>query len=76
MLQIKLTFLLLACRNEEKAQEAINSIQQEDSQGQIKFIKLDLNSLESVVEFVNNFKDLNLKLDLLISKLDTISTSL
>ncbi|KXN71258.1 NAD(P)-binding protein [Conidiobolus coronatus NRRL 28638] len=60
-------YVILACRNEEKAQEAINNIQQENSQGQIKFIKLDLNSLECVVEFVKNFKALNLKLDLLIN---------
>jgi len=58
--------VILACRDEEKAQDAIKDIKQSTSNGKLEFQKLDLNSLTSVREFASNFKASNRPLHLLI----------
>ncbi|KXN71267.1 NAD(P)-binding protein [Conidiobolus coronatus NRRL 28638] len=61
-------YVILACRNEQKANEAIEKIEINKNQdGHLKFIKFDANSLQSANEFVKEFEKLDKKLDLLVN---------
>ncbi|KXN71261.1 NAD(P)-binding protein [Conidiobolus coronatus NRRL 28638] len=58
----------IACRNEQKAQEAIEKIKlNKNDKGELKFIQFNADSLRSVGEFASEFGKLNKKLDLLIN---------
>lgn len=58
--------VILACRNKEKAEIAKNEIVTETSNQNIKVMILDTASLTSVRNFVEEFKQLNIKLDCLV----------
>ena len=57
----------IACRNEEKALEAIARIKAQTTGGALVFGKLDLASLRSVKDFVNSVLATESRLDLLIN---------
>ncbi|EAR84432.1 oxidoreductase, short chain dehydrogenase/reductase family protein (macronuclear) [Tetrahymena thermophila SB210] len=58
--------VILACRNREKSQSAIDEINQINP-GSVDFIKLDLSDLSSVRQFVKEFQSKYNKLDILIN---------
>jgi NAD(P)-dependent dehydrogenase (short-subunit alcohol dehydrogenase family) len=58
---------ILACRNMEKAQAALNQIQGESSQSQAETIQLDLASLESIHRFAEEFEARYACLDVLVN---------
>ena len=53
--------VILACRNLEKAEIARNEITNETGNNNIISMELDTSSLESVRNFVDKFKELNIK---------------
>lgn len=55
----------MACRDEKRANDAVNEIKAQVPSANITFQKLDLASLKSVRKFVQNFKEPHL--DLLIN---------
>lgn len=57
----------VACRNEEKAQEAIEKIQAQCDGGELVFGHLNLASLQSVKEFADKVIDDESRLDLLVN---------
>ncbi|KXN66915.1 NAD(P)-binding protein, partial [Conidiobolus coronatus NRRL 28638] len=59
--------VILGTRNAEKTQELIETITDENSEGDLIHIPLDCNTLVSCKQFIQKFKSLNLKLDLLIN---------
>lgn len=61
------TKLIMACRNPEKAENAIALIKNEFPEAELSFIQLDLNSLKSVRTFADEFKRTHKKLDILIN---------
>ena len=48
-------YVVIACRNEEKAKLAVEELISETGNGNISFQKLDLSSFQSVHEFVSSF---------------------
>ena len=65
--------VIVACRNEEKAQAVINEFKQEDPKTKAEFIKLDLADLKGIKEFVAEFKRRYQKLDMLINNAGAVS---
>jgi len=59
--------VILASRNPDKAENAINRIKDEIPSGQLEFIKLDLASFKSIGQFVETFKSRYKKLDVLLN---------
>lgn len=59
--------VILACRNERLGKEAEKRIRDETNNNHVIFMKLDLNSLDSVRGFVDEFKSKEVKLDVLIN---------
>lgn len=59
--------VVLACRNADKAQVALDRIQAESPAGAVEFLKLDLSSLESVREFAEKFAEAHRQLDILVA---------
>jgi len=59
--------LILACRDAKKTGEAIQEIKEKTKNEKITYMRLDLSSLESVKEFVDNFKKQYEKLDILVN---------
>ncbi|KAL0994183.1 hypothetical protein UPYG_G00118850 [Umbra pygmaea] len=59
--------VILACRNQEKAESAINDIKRETGSTVVVFMKLDLGSLKSVRSFTETFLKKEARLDLLIN---------
>ena len=59
--------VIMACRNPDKANAAIQRIKKENPGAELEFMKLDLSSLKSVRTFVDAFKLKYKKLDLLIN---------
>ncbi|XP_023931511.1 retinol dehydrogenase 12-like [Lingula anatina] len=57
--------VILACRSEEKAQAAVKAIKEESPNADVMFMKLDLASLDSVRQFVDNFLATGKKLHVL-----------
>jgi short-subunit dehydrogenase len=47
---------ILACRNSEKTMAVVKEIQEKTGNENVEFIKIDLMSLKSVKEFVDEFK--------------------
>ena len=58
--------VILACRNKEHAEDAKDKIISETENHNIKTMIIDTSSLKSVKNFVEEFKNLNIKLDVLI----------
>ena len=58
--------ILLAARNETKANNCIAQIKTEFPEAKITFIKLDISSKKSIYEFYESFKLLNINIDSLI----------
>jgi NAD(P)-dependent dehydrogenase (short-subunit alcohol dehydrogenase family) len=59
--------VLMACRNMQKGQEALNEIRSHYPQAKLVLMKLDLGSLESLRQFANDFHNSYNRLDLLIN---------
>ncbi len=59
--------LIMACRNPEKANNAIIKLKKAFPKAEIEFIQLDLSKLSSVKSFVKEFKQKFNKLDILIN---------
>ncbi|MCA9632911.1 MAG: SDR family oxidoreductase [Myxococcales bacterium] len=59
--------VVLACRNPNKAQEALDAILGKHPGAQVAFLPLDLSSLQSVSEFATRFREEYGRLDLLIN---------
>eukprot|EP01060_Flectonema_neradi_P030703 TRINITY_DN450_c0_g2_i3.p1 TRINITY_DN450_c0_g2~~TRINITY_DN450_c0_g2_i3.p1 ORF type:complete len:294 (+),score=60.86 TRINITY_DN450_c0_g2_i3:50-931(+) len=59
--------VVMACRNASKAKEAMDDIKEVVPTAQLTFLKLDLNSLKAVRESAEEFKKMNLPLDVLIN---------
>ncbi|HEY2420604.1 MAG TPA: oxidoreductase [Neobacillus sp.] len=59
--------VILAVRNEQKGESAIESIQKEYPQASLKVMKLDLADLASIREFANAFRKQLASLDILIN---------
>lgn len=57
----------VACRNEEKALEAIESMKNQGGRGELIYGQLDLASLSSVKEFSDNVLEKQSRLDLLVN---------
>ncbi|MEJ2747400.1 MAG: SDR family NAD(P)-dependent oxidoreductase [Anaerolineae bacterium] len=58
---------ILACRNEQKGQAAVEKIQNEQPKGTAVLMHLDLADLDSIHAFADNFKAQYQRLDLLIN---------
>ncbi|XP_057176513.1 retinol dehydrogenase 12 isoform X2 [Triplophysa rosa] len=59
--------VILACRNESKAQSAVAAIQRETGNKEVLYMHLDLASLQSVRSFAENFLKNESRLDILIN---------
>ena len=59
--------VIFACRNLEKANQAVNDIRNETKNGSVYAMKLELNSFKSVREFVEEFLKKETRLDILIN---------
>jgi len=59
--------VIVACRNENSAQEAISDIKKLHPEANLTFLPLDLSSLASVKDFVDRFNDLRIPLHILIN---------
>ena len=59
--------VIMACRNRQKAEDAIKRIRQRTADAQLEFIELDLASLASVERFAAAFRAGHKRLDLLIN---------
>jgi len=75
--------VILACRNKEKGENAVNRIKEEVTKSdpniklediKIEFMELDLSSLNSVRNFVKEFKSRDLPLHLLINNAGIMNT--
>jgi NAD(P)-dependent dehydrogenase (short-subunit alcohol dehydrogenase family) len=69
--------VILACRNAEKAQNAVNEIRQaiEIPDAPLEFLQLDLSSLTSVRRFVDEFHQRQLPLHLLINNAGLLASN-
>eukprot|EP01132_Coremiostelium_polycephalum_P000435 gene435-550_t len=59
--------IIMACRNEKKAKEAVQEVKDYSNNQNIEYMLLDLLSLESVKNFAKLFKERNLPCHLLIN---------
>ena len=59
--------VIMACRNQQKGDEAAKAISYENSDAKLDVMKLDLSNLKSVKEFSDNFTQKYDRLDLLIN---------
>ncbi|KAL1925304.1 uncharacterized protein VTP21DRAFT_187 [Calcarisporiella thermophila] len=59
--------VIIACRSEKKAREAIDDIRKVTQRGVIEFLPLDLSSLSSVKQFIEHYNSINLPIDILIA---------
>lgn len=67
--------VIVACRNHEKGQTAVRRIIKRTNNNRIHYIHLDLTSLQSIRNFVDQFKSREAKLDVLINNAGAILTS-
>ncbi|XP_060929037.1 dehydrogenase/reductase SDR family member 13b.1 [Limanda limanda] len=65
--------VILACRNQEKAEAAAFDIRRESGNNQVVFMQLDLASLQSVRSFAQTFLKTEPRLDILINNAGVIS---
>ena len=59
--------IILACRNETRGTDAVEKIKKENKVDNLEYMQLDLNDLESVKTFVQNFNQKYDKLDILLN---------
>jgi light-dependent protochlorophyllide reductase len=59
--------VIMACRNEEKANRAMDKIKKSNPKGTLTYLHLDLASLESVKKFVDDFHATGKKLAVLVN---------
>lgn len=59
--------VILGCRDETRGQKAANSIIKKTKNQSVSYMNLDLSSFKSVRKFVEEFKSLEIKLDILIN---------
>jgi len=59
--------LVMACRNPDKANKALQSIKNDNPEAKLDFIQLDLSSLDSIEQFSEAFKKKYSSLDILIN---------
>lgn len=59
--------VIIAARNQQKAEKAVESIKQKYSQASVKYLHLNLSSLKSVRHFADEYLTMHQKLDLLIN---------
>ncbi|KAJ8403332.1 hypothetical protein AAFF_G00351040 [Aldrovandia affinis] len=59
--------IILACRNQQRAEAAITDIKRESGNNEVVYMHLDLASLQSVRSFAENFLKTEPRLDLLIN---------
>ncbi len=59
--------VIMACRNPDKANEALQSIKADNAEAKLDFIQLDLGSLASIKQFAEEFKKKYSSLDVLIN---------
>ncbi|XP_026101163.1 dehydrogenase/reductase SDR family member 13-like, partial [Carassius auratus] len=62
--------VILACRDERRAQAAVTDIQRESGNKEVLYMHLDLASLKSVRSFAENFLKKESRLDILINNAD------
>ncbi|XP_052739126.1 retinol dehydrogenase 11-like [Bicyclus anynana] len=67
--------LIIACRNNEKGEKAVRRIIRRTNNKRVRFIHLDLTSLESVRKFVAALEESEAKLDVLINNAGAICTT-
>ncbi|KAN0052990.1 hypothetical protein ACTA71_012471 [Dictyostelium dimigraforme] len=65
---------ILPVRNIEKGEKVIKELKEINSNADIKLMKMDLSSLESIKEFVKEFDELNEPLDILVNNAGIINT--
>jgi NAD(P)-dependent dehydrogenase (short-subunit alcohol dehydrogenase family) len=66
--------VIMACRNPEKAEKALQSIKNENPSAKLDFIQLDLGDLASVKKFAAAFKEKYALLDILINNAGVAQT--
>jgi len=59
--------IVMACRNPDKANKALQSLKNENADAKLDFIQLDLGSLDSIKKFSEQFKKKYSSLDILIN---------
>ncbi|XP_030648439.1 dehydrogenase/reductase SDR family member 13-like [Chanos chanos] len=59
--------VILACRNQQRAESAINDIRKETGSSDVVYMQLDLGSLKSVRSFTETFLKTESRLDLLVN---------
>ena len=59
--------VIMACRNLEKGQKALNTVKKKVPSAKVELMKLDLANLYSIKEFVSEFKQKYDKLDILLN---------
>ena len=59
--------IVMACRNPDKANKALQSIKNDNAEAKLDFIQLDLSSLASIKQFSEEFKKKYSSLDILIN---------
>ncbi|XP_061136958.1 uncharacterized protein LOC133155558 isoform X3 [Syngnathus typhle] len=62
--------VILACRNQKKAEAAVLDIRRESGNNQVVFMQLDLASLQSVRSFAETILKTELRVDILINNAD------
>ncbi|KAN0027184.1 hypothetical protein ACTFIU_009871 [Dictyostelium citrinum] len=65
---------ILPVRNLEKGEKVIEELKQINSNVDIKLMKMDLSSFESIKDFVKEFNELNEPLDILVNNAGLINT--
>ncbi|MCU1457826.1 MAG: short-chain dehydrogenase [Actinomycetia bacterium] len=66
--------VLMACRNQEKAERAAESVRASDPKGEVAVRSLDLASLESVRDFAADTRDTEDHIDLLVNNAGLMAT--
>ena len=59
--------VILACRDPERTQVALENIKNQTKSSSVEFIKLDLGNKKSIQDFVNQFKEKHDRLDILVN---------
>jgi NAD(P)-dependent dehydrogenase (short-subunit alcohol dehydrogenase family) len=59
--------VILACRNQDKAESALSELRKEIPQAKLAFLELDLADLDSIREFADQFRSRYSRLDVLLN---------
>jgi len=66
--------IIMACRNPDKAKNALQTIKNENPNAKLDFIRLDLGDLASVKKFADTFKEKYTSLDILLNNAGVAQT--